>query len=126
MSSDSIFEHPPMRTLIVDHEPRARANLRHLCESDASIAEVAMTECGVAGLEMIRATRPDLLLLDVELKDMTGFDLLHSLNRATRPAEIMVAAREDQAIEALRGGTIDDLNQADRCQPVCYLYRQGS
>jgi two-component system LytT family response regulator len=70
-----------------------------------------VAECGATALEMIRATRPDLLLLDVELKDMTGFDLLHSLNHATRPAVIMIAAHDEHAVEALRGGAIDYLTK---------------
>jgi two-component system, LytTR family, response regulator len=96
-----------MRTLIVDHEPRGRAILRHLCEADASIQEVAVAECGATALQMIRANRPDLLFLDVELKDMTGFEVLRSLKGAGRPAVIMVATHEDHAVEALRGGAID-------------------
>jgi two-component system, LytTR family, response regulator len=106
MSTNSVAELSPMKTLIVDHEPRVRANLRHLCEADSSIAEVAVAECGATALEMIRAIRPDLLLLDVELKDMTGFDLLHSLNGAARPAVIMVAAHDELEAEALRDGAI--------------------
>jgi len=53
-----------MRTLIVDHEPCVRATLRNLCESDDSIDEVSEAESGVTAIEMIRARRPDLLLLD--------------------------------------------------------------
>jgi two-component system LytT family response regulator len=100
-----------MKTLIVDHEPRACANLRHLCESNASIAEVAVAECGATALEMIRTTQPDLLFLDVELRDMTGFDLLRSLNQASRPAVIMIAAHQQYAVEAFRGGAIDYLTK---------------
>jgi two-component system LytT family response regulator len=58
---------------------------------------------------MIRAARPDLLLLDVELSDMTGFDVLRSLNLAGRPQVIMVSAHEEHAVEALRVGAVDYL-----------------
>jgi two-component system, LytTR family, response regulator len=98
-----------MRTLIVDHEPRGRAVLRQLCEADASIQEVTVAECGATAIEMIRANRPDLLFLDVELNDMTGFDVLRSLNGAGRPAVIMVAGHESHAVEAFRSGAIDYL-----------------
>jgi CheY-like chemotaxis protein len=53
-----------MRTLIVDQEPGACANLRHLCEAAANIDEVAVADSGMAALEMIRSGRPDLLLPD--------------------------------------------------------------
>jgi two-component system, LytTR family, response regulator len=100
-----------VRTLIVDHEPHARATLRDLCEADDNIDEVAVAECGTTAIEMIGATRPDLLFLDVELKDMTGFDVLRSLHIARRPVVIMVAAHEDHAMEAFSSGAIDYLTK---------------
>jgi two-component system LytT family response regulator len=100
-----------MRTLIVDHEPHARATLRHLCEADDSIDEVTIAECGATAIDMIRTGRPDLLLLDVELRDMTGFDVLRSLEHTARPAVIMVAAHEEHAVEAFRSGAIDYLTK---------------
>jgi two-component system LytT family response regulator len=100
-----------MRTLIVDHEPHARATLRHLCEADDSIDEVAIAECGSMAIEMIRTDRPDLLLLDVELRDMTGFDVLRTLQHSARPAVIMVAPHEEYAVEAFRSGAIDYLTK---------------
>jgi two-component system, LytTR family, response regulator len=106
-----------MRTLIVDHEPCVRETLRNLCEADDSIDEVTEAESGVTAIKMIRARRPDLLLLDVELSDMTGFDVLRSLNNARRPPVIMVTAHEQHAVEALRIGAIDYLTKpvnADR------------
>lgn len=106
-----------MRTLIVDHEPCVRETLRNLCESDDSIDEVSEAESGVTAIKMIRARRPDLLLLDVELSDMTGFDVLRSLNDARRPPVIMVTAHEQHAVEAFRIGAIDYLTKpvnADR------------
>ena len=100
-----------MRTLIVDDEPRALETLRHLCEEDANIDEVAVAECGAMAIEMICESRPDLLLLDAELQDMTGFDVLRSLNRAAQPAVIMVAAHEDHAVQAFRSGVVDYLTK---------------
>ena len=100
-----------MRALIVDNEPHGRALLRQLCEADASIAEVAVAESGADALEIIRAHPPDLLFLDVDLKDMTGFEVLRSLEGAGRPAVVMVAAHENHAFEAFRSGAIDYLTR---------------
>jgi two-component system, LytTR family, response regulator len=98
-----------MRTLIVDDEPRTVQTLRHLCEEDENIDEVAVAECGATALELIRESRPDLLLLDVELRDMTGFDVLRCLNPAAQPAVIMVTEHGVHAAEAIRSGAIDCL-----------------
>jgi two-component system, LytTR family, response regulator len=107
-----------MRTLIVDPEPRGRAVLSQLCEDDASIHEARVAESGAAAIEMIRANRPDLLFLDVELKDMTGFDVLRSIKGTRRPAVIMVAAHEAHAVEAFRGGAIDYLTKPVAAQHI--------
>jgi two-component system LytT family response regulator len=98
-----------VRALIVDDEAYSREALRDLCEADESLNEVAVAGCGATAIKMIRAARPDLLLLDVELSDMTGFDVLRSLNLAARPQVIMVSAHEEHAVEALRVGAVDYL-----------------
>src|SRR5271167_1291301 len=106
-----------MRALIVDDEAYSREALRDLCEADESLNEVAVAGCGATAIKMIRAARPDLLLLDVELSDMTGFDVLRSLNLAGRPPVIMITAHEQHAVEAFRIGAIDYLTKpvnADR------------
>jgi two-component system LytT family response regulator len=101
-----------MKTLIADHAPRARTTLRHLREAEAGIAEVAVIDSRAAELKMVRANQPDLVLVDVELKDIPGFDVLESLNQARSPAAIMVAAHEKHAVEAFRGGTVGGLAKA--------------
>lgn len=68
-----------MRALIIDHEPGGREVLRRLCEGDTSIDEVTVAECGVTAIEMIPTNRPDLLILEEELEDMTDLDVLRSL-----------------------------------------------
>lgn len=106
-----------MKTLIVDHEPRARAELRDLCEADDNVDEVAVAECGTTAIEMIGATRPELLFLNVELRDMTGFDVLRALDDYQRPATIMVARDDRYAVEARSFAATDYLTRpisADR------------
>src|ERR1700759_3212497 len=100
-----------MRALIVDPEPQGRAVLQELCKADTSIIEVTVAESGAAAIELIRDQRPDLLFLDVELRDMTGFEVLRALETAGRPAVVMVAANESYAFEAFRSGAIDYLTK---------------
>jgi Response regulator receiver domain len=77
-------ENATMRALVLDDEAYSREALRDLCEADESLNEVAVAGCGATTIKMIRAGRPDLLLLDVELSDRTGFDAFRSLNLAGR------------------------------------------
>jgi chemotaxis response regulator CheB len=68
-----------MRVVIVDDEPLARSRLVHLCQEHAGVEVVAQAASGADAIEVIKAHRPDVVLLDVELQDMTGFDVLRSL-----------------------------------------------
>ncbi len=62
-------------------------------------------------LKLIRASPPDMVLLDCELSDMTGFDVLRSLTRDERPLPIMVADDDRHAVEALELAAIDYLTR---------------
>lgn len=100
-----------MRILIVDDEPLARSRLARLCHEEADLDVVAEVESGAAAIDAIRAHRPDLVLLDVELRDMTGFDVLHSLDAGEEPLAIMVTAYPEHAVRAFETDAIDYLTK---------------
>jgi two-component system LytT family response regulator len=104
-----LSENVALKALIVDDERCGRETLLNLCEADDSVEEVEVAESGATAIKMIRSSRPDLLLLDVELRDMTGFDVLRCLNLAGRPQVVMVTTHEKHAVEAFRFGAIDCL-----------------
>ena len=64
--------------LIVDDHPSFRRFARKLLES-AGYVVVGDAEDGASGIAAIRALRPDIVLLDVLLPDMTGFDVAKEL-----------------------------------------------
>lgn len=100
-----------MRILIADDEPLARNRLASLCAGQRDLDVVAQAESGRAAIEAIRALRPDVLLLDVELRDMTGFDVLQALNRGEEPLTIMVTAHPQHAVTAFDAAAIDYLTK---------------
>ena len=53
-----------MRVVIVDDEPLARSRLVHLCQEHAGVEVVAQAASGADAIEVIKAHRPDLVLLD--------------------------------------------------------------
>jgi two-component system LytT family response regulator len=103
-----------MRALVVDDDSVERAALARLCEARSEFADLRTAESGSEALQVIRANRPELVLLGCELNDMTGFDVLRSLSKTDRPAAIMVAADERHAVEAAELAAIDYLTK-----PVC-------
>lgn len=60
-----------LRVMVVDDEPLARSLLIRLCESVEDVEVVAQSDTGVAAIHAVRAQQPDLMLLDVELPDMS-------------------------------------------------------
>jgi two-component system LytT family response regulator len=100
-----------MRVLIVDDNPDERAALAQLCQARGNFGDLAIADSGVEALKIIRASPPDMMLLDCELSDMTGFDVLRSLTRDERPLPIMIADDGRHAVEALELAAIDYLTR---------------
>lgn len=98
-----------LRTLIIDDEPHMRQTLEKLLHLHCRNVKIVDQADGVAtGLQSIRKHRPDLLLLDIQLKDGTGFDLL----KMAEPIDfklIFVTAWEQYALEAFRYSALDYL-----------------
>jgi DNA-binding NarL/FixJ family response regulator len=71
-----LCDHPHMRptALVVDDHAAFRASARTLLE-DEGFEVVGEAEDGRSGLELARALDPDLVLLDVALPDLSGFDV---------------------------------------------------
>ena len=69
---------------------------------------LAMASSGTEGLEIIKAHQPDLVFLDVEMTDMTGFEMLTKLEEI-RFQTIFVTTYSHYAIEAIRFNALDYL-----------------
>lgn len=83
-----------LTVLIVDDHPSFRATARMLLESEGwtVIGEAAD---GTKGLAAARELRPDLVLLDVNLPDIDGFDVAAQLTAAGgAPAIVLVSSRD--------------------------------
>jgi two-component system, LytTR family, response regulator len=121
-----------MRVMIVDDEPLARALLVRLCRTADDLHVIGEADSGAEALHAIRCHRPDLVLLDSELPDMSGFDVLRSLRGDDSPVAIVVGANAEHALRAFDAGALDYLTKPvntdrfheairrarDRCQPV--------
>jgi DNA-binding LytR/AlgR family response regulator len=99
----------PVKILIVDDHAPARGSLMRLCERNEDLQVVGEADCGLAALDAAAKLNPDLMLLDVELPDMSGFDLLHSSGPDLQPLGIMVSACADHAVRAFAEGAVDYL-----------------
>lgn len=98
-----------LRALIVDDEPLARSNLSVLLRRDAEIESVRECGSGAEAVSEIRASRPELLFLDVEMPECDGFDVLELLGPDLPPAVVFVTAYDQYAIRAFEAGALDYL-----------------
>jgi two-component system LytT family response regulator len=97
-----------IRTLIIDDEPLIRENTEALLLAHPDIIVVGTGGSVAEGAVLLKSTRPDLLLLDIQLGDGTGFDLLDIISPESLSI-IFITAFNDQAIRAIRVGALDYL-----------------
>lgn len=97
-----------MKVLIIDNE----ASLRHILKSMVLMLNKSFVvdEAGgvVNGIEKINSFNPDVVLLDVEMQDGTGFDLLKQLTKVQFQL-IFVTAYNQYAVQAFKFSAIDYL-----------------
>jgi DNA-binding NarL/FixJ family response regulator len=83
----------PQTVLIVDDHPSFRASARAILEADG-FDIVGEAEDGATGLTMLRALRPDVVLLDVQLPDMSGFDVCVECGDLDSTSVVLVSSRD--------------------------------
>ncbi len=82
------------RVLIVDDHPSFRASARILLEAEG-FDVVGEAETGLRALDEVLRLRPEVVLLDVQLPDIDGFDVAARLTgRDGAPAVILVSSRD--------------------------------
>ncbi len=97
-----------IRILIVDDEPAARAVIRHFLQSISEIDQVTEASGVREGIENLQKNKIDLLFLDVEMQDGTGFDLLDQTPNPDFQV-IFTTSHDDFAIKAFKYNAIDYL-----------------
>ena len=98
-----------IEVLIAEDEPLARARLRRLVEDERDLKLLGECLNGREAITAIREGQPRLVFLDIDLSDMTGFDVLDALPPARRPAVIFVTAYDEFAVRAFEIHAVDYL-----------------
>lgn len=98
-----------IRVLLVDDEPPARRKLAHLLKGSPDFTVVGEAGSGGEAVDAVTRLRPDLVFLDIQLPDCTGFEVIESLEAAARPQIIFVTAYDDFALKAFEVHALDYL-----------------
>lgn len=99
----------PFRALIVEDEPPARADVARLLAQDPRFVLVGVASSGPEALGKIAELSPDLVLLDVQIPGLDGFDLLDALPEVPEFAVVLSADHDEHALRAFEVGAVDYL-----------------
>ena len=99
-----------IRTVLIDDEPPARRKLRHLLADEADVSVIGEAGSGAQAVELLNREQPDLVFLDIQLPDCTGFDVVESLAASRHAMQLVfVTAHDDFALRAFEVHAIDYL-----------------
>jgi len=99
----------PVRVLIVDDVELARERVRLYLQGETDMQIVGEATNGVEAVRAISRLAPDLVLLDVQLPDFDGFEIVRRLPPEAHPVVIYISAHDEKAIEAFEVHALDYL-----------------
>src|ERR1700751_4452792 len=100
---------PTMRVIIADDESLARKKLRLFLDSECGVTVVAECHDGTETIAGVDRHRPDLLLLDIQIPDLNGFEVLERIPLEHRPTVVFTTAYDQYAIRAFEAQALDYL-----------------
>jgi two-component system LytT family response regulator len=100
---------PVIRTIVADDEHLARKKLRVLLDSEPGVQVVAECQDGLQTVSAVQTHRPDLLLIDIRMPDMDGFEVLKQIASDEMPVVVFTTAYDQFAIRAFEAHALDYL-----------------
>lgn len=96
------------KAIVIDDEPAARRLMKNLLTPyQDSVVVIDEAGNGREAIEKIEALKPDLIFLDIQMPDLTGFEVIEKLSH--KPSIIFTTAYEQYAIKAFETFSIDYL-----------------
>lgn len=93
---------------IIEDEPIVRKEITYLVEAEKDVVLVGWADNVKAAAKLLEEKKPDLVLLDIQLRDGTAFDLLKALSSLPENV-IFITAYNQFAIRAIKYGALDYL-----------------
>jgi two-component system, LytTR family, response regulator len=100
------------RAIIVEDEPHARRYLRELLADREEVVVVGEAASAAEGADLIQKLSPALVFLDIQMPDLSGFDLIAQIGLGRMPVFIFVTAYSEYAVRAFEVEAVDYL-----CKP---------
>src|SRR5690348_13397496 len=96
-----------VRALIVDDEPLARAHLKSLLRDRGDVDVVGECGDGRTAIDQIRKLTPDLVLLDIQMPELDGLEVIREVGPTNMPAVVFVTAYDEHALAAFEVHAFD-------------------
>ncbi|MDQ6472599.1 LytTR family DNA-binding domain-containing protein [Flavobacterium sp. LHD-80] len=96
-----------IKVIIVDDERLSREELKQALKSYEDFSIIGEAENADDAKDLIETKRPDLIFLDIEMPEKSGFDLLESLDNV--PAVLFITAYNQYAVQAFEVSALDYL-----------------
>ena len=100
-----------IRCMVVDDAALMRATIRQMIETDPDIEVIDTAGSGPVALEKIKALRPDVITLDVEMPGMDGITLLRRIMEESPTSVVMLSTftqhGAQRTLDALEAGAVD-------------------
>jgi two-component system LytT family response regulator len=96
-----------IRVLIVEDEPLARERIRTLLADEPDVHLLGEMGDGRSAVEAIRARKPDLVFLDVNIPELNGFGVIEEIGAERMPAVVFVTAYDQFAVKAFDTHALD-------------------
>lgn len=98
-----------MKALVVDDEVLARKRILNLLDEIPEIEVMGECTNGKSAIEKINSLKPDLVFLDISMKDMNGFQVLQNIKISPKPIVVFVTAYDNYALKAFDVDAFDFL-----------------
>jgi two-component system, LytTR family, response regulator len=98
-----------LRVILADDERPARSYLAALLHQFEDIEVVGEAGDGLEAVRLIEAWKPDVAILDLQMPELTGLDVVRAVKKASLPLVIFATAHDDYAVEAFSVHAVDYL-----------------
>jgi two-component system LytT family response regulator len=99
----------PIKVLVVDDEPLARSGMISLLGRDPEVAVIGECGDGTHAIDAIARLAPDIVLLDVQMPEADGFEVLRAVGADRMPTVVFVTAYDRFAVKAFEVNAVDYL-----------------
>lgn len=98
-----------LRLLVVDDEPLIRKGIRNALASVEDVEIAGECGCGLDAVEAIESLHPNLVLLDVQMPDFSGLEVIRRIGAKKMPLTIFITAYDEYAVQAFEWNAVDYL-----------------